>query len=239
MADQDTEQRFNNIEQILSALQQQNSQVVGLLSNLSRPAERKEEPLPEITGTEFLEKPTAVIDNVVGRQVGKLKEDLDNQLRPFAEFMMSTQRTKLADDYISQMESNSATYPHIGNPLVRRIVKESIVSAPNVNPQFVHAVYLTAVGQAFSSGQLGAAGSKEESKEEQKKDKSVPAHLRPTPPSSGGAIEDTLPELTEDEKSMGRRRGWTHARTCYMFRKITPEVYKRLEPSGKLVDFGD
>jgi hypothetical protein len=233
--EQGTEQRFSSIEQMLSALQQQNAAILQSLGGLnkSEPPPRREEPLPEINGTEFLEKPVPIIHDVVGRQVNKLKDDLNAQLQPFAEFMLSTQREKVAAAYIERMEGLPAAYPHIGNPLVRRMVKEAIATAPQINDQFVHAVYMTAVGQAFSTGQINT-----EPPKEKKEDKTVPAHLRPTSPNVSGAAPAILPELDENQKRIARERGWSPARASYMFQLITAEAYKKLEPDGKLIDFG-
>lgn len=207
-----------------------NSQLVQQLATKPEP---REEPLPQVTGTEFLDNPVNHINTIVERRINKLNEDLSKQLEPFANYMVVQQKERMANVFISEMEGN-ANYPHISNPFVRRIVTEGILSAPNPTPQYVHATYLTAVGLAYTQGKLESSGNK--SAEPKTPTPNVPAHIRPSGSSGGDAGKSVGFIFDENERTIMRQRKWSDARAAYAFGRITAEEYLKLEPNGKILE---
>lgn len=219
--------RVDQLAQQMQALREQNERIFAALERNNSP---KETPLPEVSGTEFLDNPVSHVNSVVERQVTKLGEDLRKQMEPFAQYMVQNQRMQFVENVLAEMDSNTTTFKHIKNAFVRNIVKQALTAAPQVNQQFVYAVYKTAVGEAYESGKL--------TEQSNSNAPIVPAHLRPDGSSGTSDGAAGLPALDENQKLIARQRGWSHARACYMNQLITAEQYKKIEPNGKiLMDF--
>lgn len=238
-SDNNTDPRFDAINATLRALQEQNAAIVANMSNFAnlvagnaKPAQAQE-PDPEITGQEFLENPTQHLRRLMEKSTSRITFDLQKQMEPLIQYMTASQRKDMANDYIAQMESNGS-YTHISNPKVKAFVREAIMNAPQVNAQFVNAVYFTAIGQLVASG--GSLDNNEPKKEEKKEPKKTPAYM---PPSGSGKSNSESPAsftFDENQNRLIRERGWSQARAAYMFEMISPEQYKKLEPEGKLID---
>lgn len=188
---------------------------------------------PSFTEDDMRERPAEVISTLVNHGVNsavdKLRKDITSQLTPVNEFIGRTQRQTLADQIIGQLKGNPA-FSRLSEPNIEQAFRSSLSGyTGNIDINSMTNLYIYSVGMASVVPVQNPPNNPNQN--------SDPAHLRPDPsPNRNQNTFQGLPPLTENEAKLARQNGWSHARACYAWQKISWEQYQKIEPTGKRIE---
>ena len=204
-----------------------------LVERLNAPAPAPEPRAPTFTEDDMRERPAEVISTLVNHGVNtavdKLRKDITNQLTPVNEFIGQSRRQTFADQIISQLKGNPA-FSRLNEPNIEASFKNALNQYNgNVDINSMTNLYIYSLGLASVAPVQNTPINNNQNQDS--------AHLRPDPsPNRNQNSFQGLPPLTQNENTIARQNGWSHARACYAWGKISWDQYQKLEPTGKRIE---